>query len=136
MLRRLSFALALLPLAALAHAANPVGNWTGRILVKTPVFPAGYPAAQKADTLAKIAAVGKGRMNLVLKPDHTYTMHNVGLPFMGKPDTSGTWTQKGASVQLLQGGRADHQGPLLLDPSGKRMGLTLGKSGAQIVFTR
>ena len=137
MMRRLLPIAGLLPLAVLAHGANPVGKWTGRFIVKAPVYPAGFPAARKAQIAAQIATVQKGRIELVLKADHTYTMHNVGLPMMGKPDKSGTWTQKGAGVRLVQkGSGASHQVALVLDPTGKRMSLTLGKSQAQVVFTR
>ena len=137
MIRRFYAVASLLPFAVLAHAANPVGKWSGRFVVKTPVYPAGYPAARKAQIAAQIATVQKGRMNLVLKADHTYTMRSVGLPMMGKPDKSGTWTQKGANVQLVQkGSGASHQGALVLDATGKRMSVTLGQSQARIVFTR
>lgn len=137
MIRRILPIAGLLPLAVLAHGANPVGKWSGRFVVKTPVYPAGFPAARKAQIAAQIATVQKGRMNLVLKADHTYTMRSVGLPMMGKPDKSGTWTQKGANVQLVQkGSGASHQGALVLDATGKRMSVTLGQSQARIVFTR
>ena len=136
MIRRFCVLASLLPFAVVAHAANPVGKWTGRFIVKTPVYPAGFPAARKAQIAAQIAAVQKGRMDLVLKTDHTYTMHNIGLPMMGKADTSGTWTQKGANVQLVQkGAGASHQGALILDATGKRMSVTLGQSQARIIFT-
>ena len=137
MIRRLCAVAPLLSLALFARAADPVGKWSGRFIVKAPVYPAGFPVARKAQIAQQIATVQKGRMALVLKADHTYAMHNVGLPMMGTPDTSGTWSQKGANVQLVQKGvAASHQGALVLDPTGKRMSVTLGQSKAQIVFTR
>ena len=51
-------------------------------------------------------------------------------------DAVGTWTQTGANVRLLQKGHVDRQSVLVLDLSGRRMTLTLGRSKAQIVFTR
>ena len=126
---------ALLALAAASGAAGPAGAWTGRFLPKTPVLPAGAPPAQKAKLAAELKMVQTGRMHLAMKPNGTYTMHIVGLPMLGKPDSTGTWRQSGAFVEMVQTGAPAGARPLRLAYTQKKMTLQLGP-GTRFEFTR
>ena len=127
---------ALFALVGTASAASPVGAWTGRFLPKTPVLPANAPAARKAKLAADLATIKTGRMHLVLKADHTYTMHIVGLPMLGTPDTKGTWSQRGAFVDMVQSGAPKSARPLHLAYTDRRMDLSLGGGETRFVFVR
>ena len=133
-MKRTLTAIAVLLLVAAAHAVGPVGAWTGRFVPKVPTLPPGAPAAQRAKLAADLATIKTGRLHLVMKPDHTYTMHIVGLPMLGKPDSAGTWTQSGAFVDMVETGKAKGTRPLHLAYTEKRMSLGLGN--AQFVFVR
>ena len=123
------------PLFALVgFALTPVGVWIGRFLPKTPVLPPSAPASAKARLASDLAMIRTGRMHLMLKADHTYAMHIVGLPMLGKPDSTGTWSQAGNFVDMRQAGAPQGARPLHLAYTDKTMSLTQGN--ARFEFTR
>ena len=116
------------------YVASPVGAWTGRFLPKTPILPPSAPASAKARLASDLAMIKTGRMHLTLKADHTYTMHLVGLPMLGKTDSTGTWSQAGTFVDMRQTGAPKDARPLHLAYADKTM--TLVQGNARFEFTR
>ena len=120
---------------SLAQATGPAGAWTGRFLPKTPVLPPSAPVSARAKLASDLAMIKKGRMSLLMKPDGTYTMHIVGLPMLGKPDSTGAWRQSGGAVEMVQTGAPKGVKPLRLAYTEQKMVLQMGPN-ARFEFTR
>ena len=132
---KLTLFAALFPLAVVVHASGPAGAWSGRFLPTIPTLPANAPAAVKAKLAADLALIKTGRMHLTLKPDGGYTMHIVGLPMLGKPDSTGTWKQNGAFVDLAETGAPKGARPLHLAYTERKMTLQYSPK-TRFEFTR
>ena len=133
---RVSLALGLALAAPLALAANPVGHWTGKMMIKMPPVPANAPAQQKAMMQKIMTQMASARIMLDLKPNKTFTVSMNGMPQAGAKTESGNWSQKGNVVTTTQSKPGSKPQSMTLSPDGKKMILVIPGGQGSVVFTK
>ncbi|HRF58520.1 MAG TPA: copper resistance protein NlpE N-terminal domain-containing protein [Fimbriimonadaceae bacterium] len=147
-LARFALVAAVLVVAVVAHAANAVGKWNGKLEIKLPANMPKMEAAQKKMMDDMLAEARKMRVALELKANNTYVLKATNIPGPNKSATSeGTWKQTGSNIVItakkedgkaVSGDKAKPQ-TMVLSKDGKSMTLNLpgGMGGsAKVIFTR
>ncbi len=134
---RPAFLLAASLAAAVASAANPVGTWTGKFLIKMPPVPASATPQQKQMMTKMMAQVKAGRITMSLKANKTYTAKITGMPMVPNGgNETGTWSQTGNAVTIKDNKRPNNPQKLTMSADGKKMTLLLPNGQGSVVFTR
>lgn len=122
--------------AASAQAVDPLGAWTGKMLIKMPTFPPNYPADQRAKVNGMLSQMKAGKFMLTVLKGGKYTMKAVGMPSFPQSVTTGTWKVSGETV-ILKGSDAKSL-PLSFQVAkgGKKMVCKLPADKGSMVFTR
>ena len=133
---RTSVALACGLIAVSAQAVNPLGSWTGKMLVKMPTFPPNFPAEQRTKISGMLAQMKAGEFMLTVLKGGKYTMKAVGMPAFPQSVTTGTWKVAGDTV-ILKGSESTSL-PLSFKVAkdGKTMACKLPADKGSMVFTR
>lgn len=139
-------ALGALALAAVAFAASPVGNYSGKIVLDKSKLPKGQNAQQQKMIDDGIAQVAKMKVDLAIKSNKTFNITMSGGP-LSKPSTAeGTWSQSGNTVNLKTTkqdgkkveGKAGQTQTMTMSKDGKTLTLDGASQGmpGKMVFTR
>ena len=134
---RVSLALALVAAAPFALAANPVGKWTGKMMIKMPTLPPSANPQQKAMMEKVMSQMSQARITLDLKANKTFTVSMTGMPqAQGAKTETGMWSQKGNVVTTTQAKAGSKPQSMTLSPDGKTLTLTIPNGQGKVVFTK
>jgi hypothetical protein len=118
-------------------AANPVGKWTGRLLIDLSKM----PAQQRQQAAPFLENLKKLKVSLTLKGDHTFLAVTEGVPTGGggKQSDSGKWSFAGNKVTLKGKNTPPTGQTFTLSKDGRTMSAVMpgGQSGkVEFVFSR